>query len=349
MTIGRGRRCSAATGYLRPARRRKNLTIRTGALATRVLFSGTRATAIEFMVGGTRQVAHAEREVILTGGVINSPQLLMLSGIGDPAQLQAHGIETRVASPGVGANLQDHPSVIVMYQRKEPGPFHHAMRYDRIALSLAQAYAFGTGFAADVPGGLTAFLRSTPEVPLPDIQLLLTAAPLGAWPYLAPLKPPFVDGFAARTVLVHPESRGQVTLRSADPGVAPRIHQNFLATDYDWRTLRTAIRIVRDLAAQPSMAPFVTRETAPGGSIQTDADIDAYIRRSAITVHHPAGTCRMGIDDASVVDSHLRVRGTEALRVVDASVMPDLPGGNINAPVIMIAERAADLIRHEGR
>ncbi len=345
MTIRRGRRCSAATGYLRPARRRRNLTVRTGALATKIVMQGSRAIGIEYRHNGARQTAHADREVVLCGGVINSPQLLMLSGIGDPARLRVHGIDTLLPLSGVGANLQDHVSVIAMYQRREPGPFHAAMRYDRIALSLARAYLFGTGFAADVPGGLTAFLRSAPDVPLPDIQILLTAAPLGAWPYLQPIKKPFADGFAARTVLVHPESRGHVALASADPAAAPRIHQNFLATDYDWRTLREALRIVRDLAAQPSLAPFVARETAPGSSVATDAEIDAYIRRSAITVHHPAGTCAMGLTDDAVVDPQLRVRGAQGLRVVDASVMPDLPGGNINAAVLMIAEKAADMIR----
>jgi 4-pyridoxate dehydrogenase len=214
-----------------------------------------------------------------------------------------------------------------------------------MALSLARAYALGTGFAADVPGGLTAFLRSGPDAALPDIQILLTAAPLGAWPYFEPFKKPFTDGFAARTVLVHPESRGHVALASADPAAAPRIHQNFLSTDHDWRVLRKAVRVARDIAAQPAMAPFVGREIAPGPATDSDEAIDAYIRRTAITVHHPAGTCRMGVDAAAVVDPDLRVRGADALRVVDASVMPDLPGGNINAAVMMIAEKAADLIR----
>jgi choline dehydrogenase/4-pyridoxate dehydrogenase len=345
MTIARGRRCSAATGYLRPALQRRGLTVRTGALATQVLLTGTHATGVEFVSNGQRRTATAMREVILAGGVINTPHLLMLSGIGDPAQLGAHGIETKIASPGVGANLQDHVSVIVMYHRKEPGPFHKAMRYDRMALSLVRAYLLGTGFASDVPGGLTAFLRSRPDVALPDIQILLTAAPLGAWPYFEPFSKRFTDGFALRTVLVHPESRGHVTLASADPAAAPRIQQNFLSTEHDWRVLRQAVRVVRDIAAQPAMAPFVGREIAPGPDAATDAAIDAHIRRSAITVHHPAGTCRMGVDAGAVVDPELRVRGAAALRVVDASVMPDLPGGNINAAVMMIAEKAADLIR----
>ncbi len=347
MTIRRGRRCSAATAYLRPALRRPNLTVRVKALTTRVLIENARAVGVEFVHDGQRRVARATREVILAAGVINSPQLLMLSGIGDPEQLRTHGIGVHVALPGVGRNLQDHVSVIVMYHRAEPGPFHRMMRYDRIGWALAQAYAFGRGFAADVPGGLTAFLRSGADAPLPDIQLLLTAAPLGAWPYLAPIKQPFPDGFAARTVLIHPQSRGSVSLASADPAAAPRIHQNFLGTERDWTILRRAVRMVRDIAAQPAMAPYVGREIAPGPACVSDEQIDAHIRKTAITVHHPAGTCRMGTDadPLAVVDPALRVRGIAGLRVVDAAVMPDLPGGNINAPVVMIAERASDLIR----
>jgi choline dehydrogenase/4-pyridoxate dehydrogenase len=347
MTIRRGRRCSAAAGYLRPALTRPNLTVQVNALTTRVLIENGRAAGVQYVRNGQTREVRAAREVILAGGVINSPQLLMLSGIGAPEQLRAHGIDVRVELPGVGQNLQDHVSAIVMYHRRDPGPFHRAMRYDRIARSLVQAYAFGRGFAADVPGGVTAFLRSGPDAVLPDIQLLLTAAPLGAWPYLAPFKKPFPDGFAARTVLVHPESRGHVSLASADPVAAPRIFQNFLATDRDWRVLRQSLRIVRDIAAQPAMAPFIGKEIVPGPACASDSELDAFIRRSAITVHHPAGTCRMGPenDDRAVVDPQLRVRGVDGLRVVDASVMPDLPGGNINAPVMMIAERAADLIR----
>ncbi len=347
MTIRNGRRCSAATAYLRPAMHRPNLKVLTRAMTTRVVLEGARAIGIEYLRGGQRQTARAAGEVILCGGVINTPQLLMLSGIGDPGTLRRHGIAVAVASPGVGRNLQDHPSVIVMYHRAEPGPFHRAMRYDRIGRSLVQAYLFGTGFASDVPGGLTAFLRSGETVPLPDIQMLLTAAPLGAWGYFAPFKKPFNDGFAARTVLLHPESRGYIDLASADPLAAPRIHQNFLATDYDWRVLRRSIEVIREIAAQPHMQKFIAREIAPGPQATSPADIDAFIRRTAITVHHPAGTCRMGTenDPAAVVDPELRMRGVERLRVVDASVMPDLTGGNINAPVVMIAERAADLIR----
>ena len=346
MTIGKGRRSSGATAYLRPALKRGNLRVEVNAHATRILFEGQRATGIEYRQNGTTQIAHAVREVILAGGVINSPQLLTLSGIGDPAALQRLGLPLKAALPGVGRNLQDHVSVILMYHRKEPGPFHRMMRYDRIGRELARAYLFGTGFAADVPGGLTAFLKSRPDVPLPDIQFLLTAAPLGAWPYFQPFKAPFKDGFACRIVMLHPESRGTVTLNSADPFAAPKIHQNFLSTEADWQALRAGVKMAREIAAQPAMAPYIAREIAPGLEKTTDADIDTHIRNTSITVHHPIGTCKMGLDsdELAVVDQQLRVRGIQGLRVVDASVMPDLPSGNINAAVVMIAEKVAAAI-----
>jgi 4-pyridoxate dehydrogenase len=347
MSIRDGRRCSAAVAYLRPAMRRGNVRVTVKALATRVVIERGRAVGVEYRRGGRAHVAHAAREVLLAGGVINSPQLLMLSGIGAPDHLRAHGIDVRVPLAGVGANLQDHASAIVMYRRREPGPFHRMMRADRIARELVRAYTAGQGFASDVPGGLTAFLKSEPGAPQPDLQLLLTAAPLGAWPYLAPFRQPFTDGFACRTVLTRPESRGEVRLASADPAAAPRIRQNFLATERDRRALRTSVKLVREIARQSALAPFIAAETVPGDGCVSDETIDAFIRKTAITVHHPAGTCRMGADgdNGAVLDANLRVRGVDGLRVVDASAMPDLVCGNINAAVIMIAEKASDLIR----
>jgi 4-pyridoxate dehydrogenase len=346
MTIDRGRRASTARAYLRPALGRTRLEVEVRALATRVLLERGRAVGIEYVKEGARHSVRAQSEVILCAGTINTPQLLMLSGIGDPSLLASHGIGVQAALPGVGRNLQDHVSVIVMFHRRSPGPFLRAMRADRIALALARAYFFGTGFAADVPGGGVAFLKSCDGLDRPDIQLLLTAAPLGAWPYLAPFKAPFVDGFALRTVILHPESRGEVLLRSADPGAPARILQRFLGTDADWRAVRASLKLARELAAQRPLQAFIARESAPGADQRSDAELDAFIRRTAITVHHPGGTCRMGEGEReAVVDAALRVRGLEALRVVDASVIPELPSGNINAAVIMIAERAADLVR----
>jgi choline dehydrogenase/4-pyridoxate dehydrogenase len=345
MTVRDGRRCSASVAYLRPALGRRNLTVVVDALATRVVLDAARAIGIEYRRRRRMVAARAEREVILAGGVINSPQLLMLSGIGDPEELSAHGIDVQVALPGVGKNLQDHISAGPSWTRRESGAFHAKMRIDRILRALVRAHYSGEGIAADLPGGIMAFLKSRPDAALPDIQLLFNAAPMTAHPYLAPFRKAYADGFACRAVLLRPESRGELRLASADPAAAPRIRQNFLSTESDRKTLRDGVRMVRAIAAQPAMREFVDREIAPGSD--SDADIDALIRATGITVHHPIGTCRMGAaaDPLAVVDSSLRVRGVDDLRVVDASVMPDLVGGNINAPVIMIAEKAADLVR----
>ncbi|MAY60996.1 MAG: dehydrogenase [Rhizobiales bacterium] len=345
MTISKGRRASTASAYLRPALKRPNLTVLTNAMAKRIVMKNKRATGIVLDHDGTEKTVNARYEVLLSGGVINTPQLMMLSGIGAPDELAAHGIETQVDLPSVGKNLQDHVSVILMYRRKEPGPFLKNMRADRIGLDFLKTYLTGKGFSADVPGGVVAFLKSAPDRPIPDLQLLFTAAPLAAWPYFEPFKAPFQDGFATRIVATQPESRGSVKLASADPMAAPLIHQNFLASPKDWESLRAGVRVARDLAAQPAMKPFIEAEFFPGTDCQTDEQIDEHIRNTCITVHHPAGTCRAGTDADAVVDPDLRVRGVEGLRVVDASVMPDLPSGNINAAVIMIAEKAADFIK----
>ena len=347
MTIRNGRRCSAAVAYLRPALARPNLAVETKALATRIVIEGGRAVGVEYLKDGETRIARAEREVILAGGVINSPQLLMLSGIGAPDALRAHGIAAQIPLPGVGRNLQDHISVAIAYGRSAPGPLHAVMRADRMLLALGNAYFRGAGIANDLPGGVMAFLKSAPAAPLPDIQLLFNAAPMAARPYFRPFVRPFADGFACRAVLLRPESRGTVRLASPDPRAPVRIRQNFLATGTDWATLRAGVRMVRDIGRQTPLAPFLAGEISPGPTCRSDAEIDAHIRATAITVHHPLGTCRMGAanDPASVVDAELKVFGVDALRVVDASVMPDLVGGNINAPVIMIAEKAADLIR----
>jgi choline dehydrogenase/4-pyridoxate dehydrogenase len=346
-TIRDGKRCSAAVAYLRPVLSRPNLVVEVNALATRVLIEGGRAVGIEYLRDGERIMARAEREVILAGGVINSPQLLMLSGIGDPEQLRSHGITVSAALPGVGQNLQDHISAPIAWARKEPGPLHAKMRADRIAIDVAKTYFFGSGLSADLPGGVMAFLKSPLTQDLPDLQLLFAAAPMTAKPYLAPFAAPYADSFACRAVVLRPESRGRIELVSADPRAAPRIRQNFLATGKDWATLRVGLRLVREIGNQPALTKFNAGEISPGPARRSDAEIDTHIRATGITVHHPLGTCKMGraSDPEAVVDPELKVLGVDALRVVDASVTPDLVGGNINAPVIMIAEKAADLIR----
>jgi 4-pyridoxate dehydrogenase len=343
VTIRKGRRCSAAVAYLRPVLARQSLHVETGVLVNRVLIEGHRAVGVEYVnASGDAVQAYAVREVILAAGAINSPQLLMLSGIGDPAELRAHGIETKVPIAGVGKNLQDHLSADVGYVRKTPGKFHYEMRLDRILRDLAKAYLFGTGFASDVPGGVTAFLKTGLDPKLPDVQFLFRAGSLAAQPYLPPFLPSFADTFGCRVALLRPKSRGRVSLGSADPRAAMRIELNFLSEEDDLKVLRAGMRMAVDVGRQSPIAPYVASEVTP---LKTDAEIDSHIRATGITVYHPISTCRMGSDDDAVVDPELRVRGIEALRVVDASVMPDLIGGNINAVVIMIAEKAADMIR----
>jgi 4-pyridoxate dehydrogenase len=350
-TIRNGRRCSASTAYLKPALKRQNLRVLVNALVTKIIIDGQRATGVMCTIGVENRGYYARKEIILCGGVINSPQLLMLSGIGDPAQLRQHGLEIHTALPGVGRNLQDHISYLMRYTRRTESPFQKNMRFDKLAWAAVSAYLFGRGFASDVPIGVTAFLKSRLDITAPDIQFLFLSAPFPTRPYFSPFIMPMADGFACRVVLLHPQSRGTITLQSADPFIHPRIKQKFLSTEDDRRTLRESIHMLRKVASQPKMLALVDREIAPGPAVVDDGDLDAFIRATGVTVHHPVGTCRMGApsDQGGVVDSNLRVKGVGSLRVVDASVMPDLVGGNINAAVIMIAEKAADMLINEAR
>jgi len=343
-TIRNGKRCSAADAYLRPSLSRGRIKVVTGTLATRVIFEKSRAVGVEYIRGSERSIARAEREVILSAGVIGSPHLLMLSGVGDPDVLSAQGIPVRVALPGVGLNLKDHISSPVTYARRGTGPLHHHMRVDRISVALARARFLGTGIATDLATGAMAFLNSGTGSNVPDVQFLFVAAPMTAAPYLMK---PYADGFAIRAILLRPESRGRLELASTDPRRPPRIVCNFLAIERDAATLRAGLRLAREVGHQMPLQPYIEKEVSPGPDDWSDVALDAHIAATGITVHHPLGTCRMGAanDEQSVVDSDLRVRGVEGLRVIDASVMPDLIGGNINAAVIMIAEKASDLLR----
>ncbi|MET0277324.1 MAG: GMC family oxidoreductase N-terminal domain-containing protein [Pseudorhodoplanes sp.] len=346
-TIRRGRRCSTSVAYLRPALARHNLTVEVNALANRVVFEGARAVGVEYRQGGETKIARAAKEVLVCGGTINSPQLLMLSGIGAPGELKAQRIDVKAALPGVGKNLQDHVAALVVYGRNGGGPVQRNLRVDRLALALAQGALFGTGFTTDLPGGLIGFVKTPRANRLPDAQLLFIAGPLGAGPWLPPFKPAFEDTFACRIVVLRPESRGSISLASNDPATHPHIRQNLLATDGDWQTLKAAVSMFDEIARQPALKPFIKRQLMPGADIKTDAQLETFLRNTVVTTHHPCGTCKMGpaSDDMAVVDPQLRVRGVENLRVIDASVFPDIVGANINAAVIMIAERAADLIK----
>mgnify|MGYP001294084013 FL=1 len=345
-TIRNGKRCSAAVAYLRPAIKRPNLTIFDKSMVLKVVIENGRASGIEYLRNGRKETLQANCEVILSGGVINSPQLLMLSGVGEPEHLKEHDIECLNALPGVGQNLQDHIGVGIEFERKEDGPFVGHLRYDRIALAMLRAYFMGDGFATEMPGPIMAFLKSDPSLIQPDIQFLTRFVPPESLPWFPGFRKKPKDAFMCRPAVLHPESRGEIRLKSNNPHDKAAIYQRFLSAEKDWQTLRTGFDMVRDVAHQKPLDPFRGKEIQPGVGTTSRADIDDHIRRTAWTVHHPAGSCKMGTDKdkMAVVDQELRVRGIEALRVVDASVMPDMPGGNINAPVIMIAEKASDHI-----
>ena len=345
-TIGDGRRCSTAVAYLRPAQKRGNITLVTGAQATRILFEGTRAVGVEYVRDGQKLEARADGDIILSGGTYNSPQLLSLSGIGRADELRGQGITSRVDLAGVGRNLWDHPMLATQWLRAGEGPFHRGLRLDRLIPSLAQAYLFRTGFATQLPSIGTAFVRSEPQIEAPDLQYFCGGGGFRAHEWFPVLKPPEPDVFGLTYCHLRPESRGTLTLASADPLAKPRILNNFLSTDYDRRAMREGLKFaIRAVEETRAFAGLAKKRVLPGPEVKGDTALDAFIRANMVTIYHPAGTCRIGSDPDSVVDPDFRVRGVEGLRVVDASVIPDPIGGNLNAPVIMIAEKASDMIR----
>jgi 4-pyridoxate dehydrogenase len=269
----------------------------------------------------------------------------MLSGVGDAAQLAAHGIGVVHAMPGVGQNLQDHVAIGVGFARRESGPLARSLRWDRIALAMMQSWLFGNGVASNIPGGPMALLRTRPDLPVPDLQFAFRAIARDAAPWVPGLGRKWRDYCVFVPALLHPQSRGSVSLASSDPMAPPRIQPNYLSVDADFRPLMDGIRIAREVAKQPALNGFCGDELFPGPRVDSDEAMRAFIRNAAGTFHHACGTCRMGPDEAAVVDPELKVRDVEGLRVVDASVLPDLPGANINACTFMLAEKAADLIR----
>ncbi len=340
-----GRRASAARMYLYPALQRNNLTVITGALTLRIVAANGRATGVEYLRDGKRETAHASREVILSAGAYNSPQVLMLSGIGPADELGKHGIKSVLDLPGVGQNLSEHPFVPFGMKAASTDTFLQHLRLDRATLHAMRWALFGSGpFGFNGATG-NLFVRTRPELERPDVQLIFNAAGQSArlwWPWHAKRQS---YSFNSGISLLHPDGRGHVSLRSADPVDRPRIHLNLFSERNDIASAIGGIRIARDVFARQPLKGLVREEALPGADVQSDADLTAYIRKVATITHHPCGTCRMGTDAAAVVDETLKLRGLDGLRVVDASVMPTVPGGNINAPVIMIAEKAADMIR----
>jgi choline dehydrogenase-like flavoprotein len=341
-TIRNGRRDSTAVAFLRPALPRRNLTVLTGALATRVIVEAARASAVELMRDRTPWRIQASREVILCAGTIQSPQLLMLSGIGNAEELRRHGIAVRHHLPGVGASYHDHLAAAVLMETRNTESYGLSLRtLHRSVINVLQYALARSGPLASNVFESTAFIRSAPGLDRPDLQIVFQPARRnrGAFPL------PLGHGFALSTVALYPRSRGRIRLADADPRSPPIIEANLLGDEADVAPLLRGLRLSRRLLAAPAFARYRATEVAPGPAAQSDAELTDYLRRTASTVHHPVSTCRMGPDPDAVVDAKLRVRGVQALRVVDASVFPGIVGGNTNAPVVMIAEKAADLIR----
>ncbi len=339
-----GRRASTSRAYLHPVLGRDNLTVQMHALTTRVLFDQDRAIGVEYVQNGQVQRACADREVILCGGTYNSPQLLMLSGVGPAAQLRAHGIVPVLDLPGVGANLSEHPHVPVEFAARQPVTYLNELRFDRVVSSVAQWAMFGTGALANQINSCNVVIRTRPDLAQPDVQLMCNPVRMDAKIWFPGISVRQEDRITAGVVVLHQKSRGHVSLRSANATDLPRIFLNLFEHPDDLETAKRGIEAARHIYRTPPQADLVARETSPGAALKTDAQLNAYIRATASVTQHPVGTCAMGVGPDAVVTPELRVHGLKGLRVVDASIMPTIVGANTNAAVIMIAEKASDMI-----
>lgn len=352
-TIRNGKRWSTSRAFLEPARNRPNLAIETGALTQRILIENGRAIGVEFVQNGKIRTVLAEQEVILSAGTVNSPQILMLSGVGPAAELAEHGIAAVRDVPGVGKNLQDHVDCVMVYECTRPVTLYSDLRADKLAWSIVQGMLFGRGVSTTFPYEAGAFLRSRPDLVAPDIQFhFMPALEKTAnlhFPKLFGRKEAVElnHGFTLRVGPVNPESRGEIRLRSNNPFDAPRIQANYLQSQFDRETIIAGIRMAREVFAQPAFAAYRGKELSPGPDVESDEALLDWLRTTAMTTFHPVGTCKMGNDDMAVVDARLKVHGIDGLRVADASIMPVISSGNTNAPAIMIGEKCAEFILAE--
>jgi choline dehydrogenase len=345
-TTRRGRRASTARCYLRPARRRNNLRVETAALAQRIVFEGRRAVAVEYKQAGALRMARATREILVCGGAYNSPQLLQLSGVGPADLLKRHGIEVVLDAPGVGADLQDHMQVRIVMRCTRAITLNDiaGSRFRKMMTGLQYA-AFRTGPLTIAAGTSGAFFKTNPRLATPDVQihfLPFSTDKMGEALHS-------YSGFSASVCQLRPESRGSLRIKSADPAAAPEIRINYLATETDRNANVEGLKILRRILQAPALRAFTVEEVDPGPKISTDEELLNFARQRGSTVYHPTSTCRMGNDPLAVVDARLRLRGLEALRVIDGSIMPDLVSGNTNAAIIMIAEKASRMILEDAR
>jgi len=348
-TTSRRRRWSTAAAYLDPARKRSNLTIATNAHATRVLIEDGVAVGIAYVADGAARTARARNEVIVCGGVFNSPQLLQLSGLGPGPLLQRLGIPVVRDMPAVGANLQDHFSVRFQFRCTQPITLNDvANSFWRRSIAGAQYALFNTGPLSSNGIAAGAFARSDDRQERPDLQLNFTAWSFAGRDSKGVYPHPF-SGFSVNAVHLCPDARGSVSLKTPDPASPPAIRFNFLSTPSDLKATMAGMRLVRKISQQRALAPYVAAEVLPGPGVNTDAEFENAIRKHGVSNLHPVGTCRMGTDEDAVVDPRLRVHGIGHLRIVDASIMPSVPAGNTNAPTIMIAEKACDMILEDAR
>lgn len=343
-TVGAGRRVSSARAYLHPAMHRANLTVETGALVHRIMVQGGRATGVQYARSGRLVTALAGSEVILSAGAYGSPQVLLLSGIGPPDELREVGVDPVHELPGVGRNLADHPNVINEYDLAGDQGLTRHLRLDRATIAAARWFLRKSGPFAFTGTVANIFARSTDGLDRPDVQMMALPLSGDARVWIPGLQRKPVSRLSVRTGYLDQKSRGWVRLRSADPRDAPRIFLNLFAEPGDLDGMVRALRLSRGIYAQSPLRELIVRENLPGAEVRSDADVAEYIRRNATHRAHPACSCRMGTDAGAVVDASLRVHGIEGLRVADASVMPTLPRGNPNLPIMMIGEKAADLI-----
>lgn len=344
VTQKNGRRCSTAAGFLRQASQRPNLTVITGAHARRVLFEGRRAVGVEYLRDGKLQQVRARQEVLLSAGAIQSPQLLMLSGLGERRQLEDAGIPVLAELPGVGKNLQDHLDVIVVDSCRKAVSWGITVKNVLLGGWNLLRYAFGGNGVFTTNGAEgCGFAKSTPSEPIPDLQFHFSPARLSR--HSLDLGFMVGDGYSLHVCNLRPRSRGEIRLNGGDPFDKPDIRPNYLSDPDDMERMVRGVRLARKVLAAPAFDAYRGRTLLPDVPCETDAEVRQFVRQRAETIYHPVGTCKMGQDAMAVVDAQLRVRGVQGLRVVDASIMPLLVGGNTNAPVIMIAEKASDMIK----